>query len=169
MRLDIISTSTNLLVLGFIPMARLITFHSLKIRLSTLQARPVKARSCAPKLFARTYTSTNEPFPSSQPTSELFSALNAATSEQIVDPFVSATAEETAGPAVNKRPGRLYSNPSDLMLFVNSPFAAWMERLAREQPSHPMILIAPPEQDAMMRMLAAKGQEAELKFLDSGG
>lgn len=167
MRLDLTSTSTYLLVLGFIPMARLITFHILKIRLSTLHPRPDRARSCAPRLFARTYTSTNEPFPSSQPPSELFSALNAATSEQIVDPFVSATAEETA--AVNQRPGRLYSNPSDLMLFVNSPFAAWMERLAREQPSHPVILIAPPEQDAMMSMLAAKGQEAELKFLDSGG
>jgi len=147
-------------------MARLFTFNSLKLSLATSHTRPASIRRSAPRVFASTSTSTNAPFPSSQPPAEFFDAHAAATSEKPSNPFTPATSEESSLGV--KRPSKLYSSPSDLMLFVSSPFAAWMERLAREQPSHPAILLAPPEQDAMMGMLAAKGQEAELKFLNSG-
>ena len=65
---------------------------------------------------------------------------------------------------------RLWS-PSDLMLYMQSPFAAWMERVARECPEHPWLakagdlsLLA--QQNPMLAMLSEKGQAAERRFLD---
>ena len=60
---------------------------------------------------------------------------------------------------------RLWS-PSDLTLFSESPWASWLERLAREQPTHPLAsaMDAP---DAFLQMLGRKGAESEEAVLRS--
>jgi hypothetical protein len=52
---------------------------------------------------------------------------------------------------------------SDLILWMSSPYAAWMERLAIEAPE--MIKDIVPDKDAMLGLLATKGNEHEVKFL----
>ena len=57
-------------------------------------------------------------------------------------------------------------SPSDLTLFAESPWASWLERLAREQPTHPLAsaMDAP---DAFLQMLGRKGAESEAAVLRS--
>lgn len=54
-------------------------------------------------------------------------------------------------------------SPSDLILAMRSPFASWMERLAIEAPE--MVKDIATYEDAMLGLLAAKGNEHEAKFL----
>lgn len=54
-------------------------------------------------------------------------------------------------------------SPSDLILAMRSPFASWMERLAIEAPE--MVKDIATDEDAMLGLLAAKGNEYEAKFL----
>ncbi len=56
----------------------------------------------------------------------------------------------------------LYS-PSDLILYMRSPFASWMERLAVEKPE--LVEDIETDQDAMMELLADKGNNHENTFL----
>ena len=56
------------------------------------------------------------------------------------------------------------------MLYMQSPFAAWMERLYREHPEHPWIALTDPADltaNPMMAMLSEKGQAAERRFLET--
>ena len=53
---------------------------------------------------------------------------------------------------------------------MQSPFAAWMERLYREHPEHPWIALTDPADltaNPMMAMLSEKGQAAERRFLET--
>jgi predicted RecB family nuclease len=54
---------------------------------------------------------------------------------------------------------RLWS-PSDLTLFAESPWAAWLERLVREEPSHDLAAARDPP-DAFSELLGRKGADAE--------
>ena len=58
---------------------------------------------------------------------------------------------------------RLWS-PSDLTLFAESPWASWLERLAREEPAHPWIASAD-QPDAFLELLGRKGEESEAAVL----
>lgn len=60
-------------------------------------------------------------------------------------------------------PHRLWS-PSDLALFAESPWAAWLERLTREEPSHRLAASFDPP-DAFSDLLGRKGIEAEVELL----
>ena len=59
--------------------------------------------------------------------------------------------------------GRLWS-PSDLTLYAESPWAAWFERLSREEPSHRLVGACDPT-DAFSDLLGRKGAEAEAAVL----
>ena len=92
---------------------------------------------------------------------------------------LSPAAAEDAASA--RRPNSISFTPSDLVLFMRSPFAAWMERLAREQrrpaalaPSVPEVAAAakrlldrvdPP--DPFLGALAREGIRAEERALAS--
>eukprot|EP00966_Prymnesium_polylepis_P075527 1751661-Prymnesium_polylepis.1 len=59
--------------------------------------------------------------------------------------------------------GRLWS-PSDLTLYAESPWAAWLERLARDAPAHPLAS-ASDAPDVFLEMLGRKGGESERAVL----
>ena len=56
--------------------------------------------------------------------------------------------------ADSSHPNRLWS-PTDLTVFAESPWVSWLERLARDSPSHPLVA----EADAR-RMLKTKTERA---------
>jgi uncharacterized protein len=56
----------------------------------------------------------------------------------------------------------LVFSPSDLMLFMASPFASWMERLTLEQPDHS---IASDARDPLLQALANRGMQHERDYL----
>jgi uncharacterized protein len=56
----------------------------------------------------------------------------------------------------------LIFSPSDLMLFMASPFASWMERLTLEQPDHG---IASDARDPLLQTLATRGLQHEQDYL----
>ena len=58
---------------------------------------------------------------------------------------------------------RIVYSPSDLVRFVQSPYIAWMERARLEQPE----LYQPDPEDAMLALLARKGDEHESACLES--
>ncbi len=58
---------------------------------------------------------------------------------------------------------RVYS-PSDLVLFMRSPFAAWMERLKIDKPEQ--LADIPKDVDLMMDLLASKGNLHESEYLN---
>lgn len=60
---------------------------------------------------------------------------------------------------------RLWS-PSDLTLYAESPWASWLERLAREHPAHPLAKKVDPPDD-FLQMLGRKGAESEAAVLRS--
>ena len=55
-------------------------------------------------------------------------------------------------------------SPSDLTTFAESPWVSWLERLAREEPSHPLVQQADPA-DPFLEMLGKKGDESEAAVL----
>ncbi|MBZ0137024.1 MAG: TM0106 family RecB-like putative nuclease [Planctomycetes bacterium] len=57
--------------------------------------------------------------------------------------------------------GDIIFSPSDLIRFVSSPFASWMDRMFLEHPSK----VTPDEEDGGMRLLAEMGDEHETNFL----
>ncbi len=61
--------------------------------------------------------------------------------------------------------GRLFS-PSDLTTFAESPWVSWLERLAREVPSHPLVAEADAP-DAFLQLLGRKGDESEAAVLQA--
>jgi predicted RecB family nuclease len=61
----------------------------------------------------------------------------------------------------NKTDNLVFS-PSDLMLYMESPFASWMERLALESPGHG---IPQDPEDTLLGLLATKGLAHEAEFL----
>ena len=64
----------------------------------------------------------------------------------------------------DSRPPRVWS-PSELVQFTESPWAAWLERLSREEASHEWASHADPP-DPMLQMLARKGTQAEATVLE---
>ena len=58
---------------------------------------------------------------------------------------------------------RLWS-PSDLTTYAESPWVSWLERLAREQPSNPLVQFAD-ESDSFLELLGRKGEESEAAVL----
>ena len=50
------------------------------------------------------------------------------------------------------------------MLFAESPWASWMERLSREHPGHPLTLQVDPP-DPFLQMLGRKGDTSEAVLL----
>jgi hypothetical protein len=62
----------------------------------------------------------------------------------------------------------MFWTPSDLMTFAQSPFASWMDRLERDCPSHPWLILGATEVDPMINLLSAKGSATELEFLSKG-
>jgi uncharacterized protein len=57
----------------------------------------------------------------------------------------------------------LVFSPSDLIIFVASPFASWMERLTLEQPDHG---IESDGHDPLLQTLANRGMQHERAYLD---
>ncbi len=57
----------------------------------------------------------------------------------------------------------LVFSPSDLILFMASPFASWMERLTLEQPGHG---IESDPRDALLHTLANRGLQHEQDYLE---
>jgi predicted RecB family nuclease len=55
-------------------------------------------------------------------------------------------------------------SPSDLIQYMSSPFAAWMERLKIDHPEQ--VADIPRDQDAMMGLLAQKGNVHESEYLE---
>ena len=101
----------------------------------------ISAWPCAPRIFSRLARRSTEP-----------RAL--------------AGGGAVGGASVNK----LWS-PSDLTVFAESPWVSWLERLAREAPSHPLVAEVDPP-DAFLQMLGRKGVESEtavLRALESQG
>lgn len=104
-----------------------------------------------------------------QPRTRLFSAV----------PVSSGTLDQSvqARRGNNRRHNgpKLHWSPSDMMLFMKSPFACWMERLVREQPNHKWAALARKEglldasanDDPMRAMLSEQGSAAELRFFES--
>lgn len=60
-----------------------------------------------------------------------------------------------------KEDGQLVYSPSDLIRFLESPYAAWMERYHLEQPGE----LTPDEQSAEMKLVAETGNRHEAAFL----
>ncbi|NJM56822.1 MAG: TM0106 family RecB-like putative nuclease [Synechococcales cyanobacterium RU_4_20] len=63
---------------------------------------------------------------------------------------------------MQNRGDRLLYAPSDLIQYLQSEFACWMERCALENPA-----IEQPEPDQMMRVLTQLGQEHERSYVES--
>jgi predicted RecB family nuclease len=63
------------------------------------------------------------------------------------------------------RTSHLWS-PSDLTTFMESPWVSWLERLAREVPTHPLIASADAA-DPFLEMLGRKGTESEAAVLSA--
>ncbi|KAL1511143.1 hypothetical protein AB1Y20_005962 [Prymnesium parvum] len=57
-------------------------------------------------------------------------------------------------------------SPSELTLFVESPWASWLERLMRAEPSHPLAS-ACDAPDAFLSMLSRKGGDVERALLEA--
>ena len=66
--------------------------------------------------------------------------------------------------ACSARPRRTPFSPTELSTFSESPWASWLDRLAREQPSHPLAAAADPP-DAFLQMLGRKGEVSEASVL----
>ena len=64
---------------------------------------------------------------------------------------------------MHRRDNQLIFSPTDLAQFAESPFVTWMERFELEQPK----LYQPDTPSEMDNILARKGSEFELAFLDS--
>ena len=62
-----------------------------------------------------------------------------------------------------KKNNHLVFSPSDLMVFMNSPFSSWMTRLALDYPER--LEGVEKDHDEMMGLLAKKGNEHEESFL----
>ena len=60
---------------------------------------------------------------------------------------------------------RLWS-PTDLSTFAESPWVSWLERLAREQPAHPLVCAADAA-DPFLEMLGKLGGESEAAVLSA--
>ncbi len=60
--------------------------------------------------------------------------------------------------------GQLVYSASDLILYMRSSFGSWMERLAIEKPE--AVAKIKTDQDAMMTLLAKKGHDHEIDFLE---
>ncbi len=60
---------------------------------------------------------------------------------------------------------QLIYSPSDLVLFMRSPFASWMDRLAIDKPD--LTAGIEIDQDPMMMLLSDKGNIHELEFLNA--
>ncbi len=65
---------------------------------------------------------------------------------------------------MQKRGDRLLFSPSDLIQYVQSDFACWMERLALEHPSQSP---EKPDPDEMMRVLTQLGEEHERSYVET--
>ena len=61
---------------------------------------------------------------------------------------------------------RQWYSPSDLTTFAESPWVSWLERLAREVPSHRLVGEADAP-DAFLQMLGRKGDESEAAVLSA--
>ena len=59
--------------------------------------------------------------------------------------------------------GKITYSPTDLMVFMNSPFSSWMARLSVDHPER--LKGIENDRDEMMDLLANKGNEHELLFL----
>jgi hypothetical protein len=59
--------------------------------------------------------------------------------------------------------GTLVFSPSDLIIFMASPFASWMERLTLENPDHG---IESDCRDPLLQILANRGMQHERAYLD---
>jgi predicted RecB family nuclease len=65
---------------------------------------------------------------------------------------------------MKREQGRLLFSPSDLVRFVQSPFASWMQRLCLEVPETKNLKDKP---DPLLSYLAEKGLAHEARYLDS--
>jgi uncharacterized protein len=65
---------------------------------------------------------------------------------------------------MKKEQGTLLFSPSDLVRYVQSPFASWMERLCLEQPETKALKDQP---DALLSYLAGKGLAHEANYLNA--
>lgn len=63
---------------------------------------------------------------------------------------------------MQKKNKKLILSPSDVVRFVQSPFASWMERLCIEQPEFKELKDKP---DALLNYLAGRGLEHEDYYL----
>ena len=63
-----------------------------------------------------------------------------------------------------KTNGNITYSPTDLMVYMDSPFSSWMARLSVDYPER--LEGVEKDQDEMMGLLANKGNEHELLFLD---
>ena len=77
---------------------------------------------------------------------------------------VASTAGRRVICAASSASSRLWS-PTDLSLYSESPWASWLERLAREQPDHPLARAADPP-DEFLRMLGRKGAQSEASLVE---
>src|SRR5439155_6045571 len=62
---------------------------------------------------------------------------------------------------MQKRGGQLIYSPSDLIRFLDSPYASWMERLHLEFPDR----VQPDEETAEQRLVANTGEKHETNYL----
>lgn len=65
------------------------------------------------------------------------------------------------GLSMQKRSGRLVFSPSDLIVFLESPFASWMDRFHVERPGE----LVPDEHDPQSKLVAKLGTEHEEREL----
>ena len=62
---------------------------------------------------------------------------------------------------MQKRGGQLIYSPSDLIRFLDSPYASWMERLHLEFPDR----VQPDEETAEQKLVASTGDKHETTYL----
>ncbi|HWA25958.1 MAG TPA: TM0106 family RecB-like putative nuclease [Lacunisphaera sp.] len=63
----------------------------------------------------------------------------------------------------DKHTGKMVYSATDLIRFMESPFASWMERLSKEQPD----LVKPDAETEELQLIAATGDKHEAEFLAS--
>ena len=61
---------------------------------------------------------------------------------------------------MQKRGGQLIYSPSDLIRFLDSPYASWMERLHLEFPDR----VQPDEETAEQKLVASTGEKRLLLY-----